>query len=850
MLSAKSGVMLLSAVLCAPLPSCASTPSVANVVRPKEPLASRAMGEPGMCKDSREEALPLIVDWKSSDRLRLEVAMKRGTVLVSYGCDRIDILRDCHVPGGYSFTGVSRKEETVQLVDADEVRANLPLTGFRLSTELSRGSSLDIGLVYVGQKGTARESAFRQELSGQCLGATHFVRAAHVGAFALSQGTAGKLRAAVDILGAGADGRSASEHKAMNRDGDLRACQTSKPDAVMPPEECQAAMRLELVPIREGARREAQGEGPGEADKKEGEKNEEKGERVRVLESRCPKDLVFRQGKCTRPEEGEAKLCDVKDPSDCQSQCKRGNMESCHNLGLIEEYGRVGRLPRPRDAASAYEKACAGGVLQSCVRLGGLLPRLASHRRDNAGARIHFRRACDAGLAEGCERLASERELDDDTRRTYAERACKLDASACATVVHRWPEKIDAAFYRRGCLEGRKPTVCWTWVERNKKKDPDHVAQYQAFEASCELGTAEHCVGAGTMRRDGTGVDRDERKALALLERGCQLGWNGSGCVLAAELREKEGSAEMWGLALSMRERACKGGDTSACIRAAEIAERGEGGLSKDPVRATRLYRRACKEKKEGCERLLVLDKELCVAARSPESCGALAEMTSPLPREAFERTNEDACQSGDAPSCKRLMVHYGKERRKESKRAAEMGCSFGDGELCIAAYEMRDKPEAGLHLLEVGCPDDPAFGAHLVCLRLSAEREKRKASPALVAAALERACLASFRGRLDYDTCSRAARTLETAPWVPLGRDRALKIYELQCRWAALGDGTRGTYCAEVATRLMKEDPARAREFFLPTCRPALERPLGGFISEAEQVACDYYQRAGGKLP
>src|SRR5690242_9080822 len=101
-----------------PLVSCGSPP-IASHVRPPPPAVGKAMGEPaqdiGSCRQASSEALPLVVDWRSSDRLALEVAMKQGTVVVSYSCDRFEILRDCDLSGGYTFTGVSRKEESIQL---------------------------------------------------------------------------------------------------------------------------------------------------------------------------------------------------------------------------------------------------------------------------------------------------------------------------------------------------------------------------------------------------------------------------------------------------------------------------------------------------------------------------------------------------------------------------------------------------------------------------------------------------------------------------------------------------------------------------------------------------------------
>ena len=148
---------------------------------------------------------------------------------------------------------VSRKTESVQLANTDEVRANLPFSGARL-VDMGYGmqKAIDVGYVMVGKRTTTLRAASADELTGKCAGATHFVRGAYGGAFAVSTGTLGQTRSAVNLLGAGVSAESVSAKQVDRRDGDPAACKSASLDAVRPPDECTSLLRLELVSLSPG----------------------------------------------------------------------------------------------------------------------------------------------------------------------------------------------------------------------------------------------------------------------------------------------------------------------------------------------------------------------------------------------------------------------------------------------------------------------------------------------------------------------------------------------------------------------------------------------------------------------
>ena len=71
-------------------------------------------------------------------------------------------------------------------MSTDEVQANLPLSGGSIGGGLQRGSTLDIAMMLVGKKRTTKDGVTKEDLQGSCDGATHYVRGAMVGAFAMS----------------------------------------------------------------------------------------------------------------------------------------------------------------------------------------------------------------------------------------------------------------------------------------------------------------------------------------------------------------------------------------------------------------------------------------------------------------------------------------------------------------------------------------------------------------------------------------------------------------------------------------------------------------------------------------
>src|SRR5690606_26072452 len=145
------------------------------------------------------------VDWTPEMRGDIEVAMKEGLAVVKYNCASIELVPACSLAGSYGYIGTTRREKQIEMNSKDEVAANLPVGGLSwlsdLGGSLGRESALAAQLVMVGKRSSAKKRAERGELDGSCEQATHFVRAATVGAFSVVSGSKAAIAASAKIVG-------------------------------------------------------------------------------------------------------------------------------------------------------------------------------------------------------------------------------------------------------------------------------------------------------------------------------------------------------------------------------------------------------------------------------------------------------------------------------------------------------------------------------------------------------------------------------------------------------------------------------------------------------------------------
>ncbi|MFO0614082.1 MAG: tetratricopeptide repeat protein [Polyangiaceae bacterium] len=567
------------------LSSACSAGSAAREIRPADPTAKDALGE-GSCTSTKGAGTPLVVDLEAHERADLEDAMGDGIAVVAWSCESLKLLPDCHASGSYAFHGLSPQEFTVKLDDADEVRANLPAFGAsvlgKIESEMKRGATLDLAISMIGKRRTTVAAVRSMELSGHCEGATHFVRGAYVGAFAMATGTRGDLRAAAEIFKIGADASSKSAKLAEARDGDLDTCRAFDAAAARPPARCSSLVRLELAPL--GGALDPSSSKPD----------------VEVGEAACAEGLVLVDHKCAATSIDRPFLCRADKPVECDEQCTRGHMQSCAVLGAL--YARGEGVPKDATrAASFLERSCEGGEALACVNAGVLMERGEGGPKDPVRAAAFYKKACALGDGKGCfdfALLAEPGAVGADLERVADayRQGCDLgEAAACvnlgilAEAGRARLTDVASALFERAC-EGGSGAGCFNaarLLDQGPTRDPARALA--AFGRACELGVARGCFFAGQHVRDGSGSHADPARACELYAKACDAGVAEACSTLGATRDDLHDAAA----AAAAFKQGCDAGDPPSCVELGRMVEEGRG-LPPNPARAVTLYESAC----------------------------------------------------------------------------------------------------------------------------------------------------------------------------------------------------------------------------------------------------------------
>ena len=606
--------------------------AVGKFVEPDKPAVGEAMGELS-CAEGQERAEPLIVDWSSDDRTDLEVAMRDGIVVASYDCNSFRVLENCHADGGYSFAGVGRKQDVVQIVGQDELHANFPIGKANFAAALDRGSTIDVALVTVGKHRTSAWQVARPDLHGDCEGASHFISSALVGAFAVGTGTRGHVSSVAEVFEVGdIGGSSTSTQQSLNRDGDLAACEAANPNDPSPPPQCQAILRVELVALAEVKVEPPQNGGPQGA----------------ALGAVCPEGFVFDGSKCGKPSNVKGYRCDPEDPLECAAQCELGNGESCHNLAFLVDRGKAGG-PADRDKSTAlFLKACdAGnglscsmvayrfdwkqesekvtGLLQkacdlddkmSCRVLGRALVRGDQLGKDSGRGEQLLERACNMAEMFGCTDLGwllwTERKQPKQALAVVENDCSRGNGSACS-VMAGWLSQ---------CEDGRPPGFGVPEAKTCESFPTSDAGKATlAFEQSCRAGFFGACKVAAERNQRGKGVTTDMKVVVELLDLGCPKGWYA--CEMLGKLYEQgDGIAKDLDKALLSYGKGCDQNFKRDCFAAARVAEQ----LGKAEVQRARLENGCRLGSKLSCD---TLTKQLEAEGLEDEAKAIYADVCS-----------------------------------------------------------------------------------------------------------------------------------------------------------------------------------------------------------------------------
>lgn len=373
-----------------------------TVARDLRPTPTNAPAAEPRCSGDKSVAEPLIVEWPSSHRAKLEALAHDGLVAVrAKGC-AIEVLARCRVPGKYAWTSITRKEDRVSMRDADELYANVPLGAASLEGKLARSGELQVKMTIVGRWAADRDVVRADELTGdECATATHVVTGMVSGAFEFWAGSEAQVAAAANVMGSGAGASSSSRAELLDRDGDGAACTKSSSADPKPPEGCGALLRIELAKLGE-AKQAPTCVGATAWDGKQC------ASMVVRTSSECPAGTDFEGDLCGKPKpavEEKQKPCVYGDAIGCTNACDaKAEASSCNDLALMLSRGD-GLAANDKRATDYYLRACELGSAIGCNNAGMRFEYGRGVAKDEPRSATLYQKACDASWAPACNNL-------------------------------------------------------------------------------------------------------------------------------------------------------------------------------------------------------------------------------------------------------------------------------------------------------------------------------------------------------------------------------------------------------------------------------------------------------------
>jgi hypothetical protein len=205
-------------------------------------------GDQTRCRLASNREDPLVTEWPAPEKANLEARLREGSVVVSYSGCTLRMLPSCRVSGGYQWRRTTISTDTIEIHNADELFAKLPIGAVSLEGELKRSGRLAVQTSVSGQFQLSGFDPMSVPHDG-CEGATHVLGALSVGAFKLRSGGAANLGGQGSFAGVGsARGASESEETIMREAGAPTRCELATESAPHPDCASPIQMFLQALP--------------------------------------------------------------------------------------------------------------------------------------------------------------------------------------------------------------------------------------------------------------------------------------------------------------------------------------------------------------------------------------------------------------------------------------------------------------------------------------------------------------------------------------------------------------------------------------------------------------------------
>jgi hypothetical protein len=207
----------------------------------------RAPAEQAKCRVAASQSSPLVTEWPASEKANLEVLLRNGTVAVAYSGCAMRLLPECRVSGEYHWQRTTTATDSVEINDADELFAKLPLGAVSLEGELKRSGKLAVKTAVSGQLRLQNASLAEVPREGACAQATHLLTGLSLGAFALTAGgqKETKLGAELTIVGTGVKTERSAD--LLRSAGDFDSCAQGTNES--PHVNCASPIQAFLTPL-------------------------------------------------------------------------------------------------------------------------------------------------------------------------------------------------------------------------------------------------------------------------------------------------------------------------------------------------------------------------------------------------------------------------------------------------------------------------------------------------------------------------------------------------------------------------------------------------------------------------
>ena len=199
------------------------------------------------CELAKGQSNPLVTEWAASEKANLEAHLARGAVVVAYSGCTLRMLPECPVRGTYAWKRTTTSTDVLEIRDADELYAKLPLGAVTLETELQRSGRLAVQTTVSGQLVLQGFSVEDVASNPACVGATHVLGQLSVGAFKLRSGGTLAARGGVGVPLVGGSAGTSSEETLVREAGDPEMCKSSTEQA--PHGECRSPIQMFLQPL-------------------------------------------------------------------------------------------------------------------------------------------------------------------------------------------------------------------------------------------------------------------------------------------------------------------------------------------------------------------------------------------------------------------------------------------------------------------------------------------------------------------------------------------------------------------------------------------------------------------------